>query len=53
MAVVELCLDVGDIPWDEVGEWPEVYDELEGGVKAGVPEAFDCVEWVAIIGAVE
>ena len=33
------------MPWDEEGEWPDVYEtELEGGVKAGVPEEFDWVE---------
>jgi len=39
---VELCLDVGDMPWDETGEWPEVYEtELDGGVNAGVPDEAD------------
>lgn len=39
---VELCLDVGDIPCEEDGEWPDVYEtELEGGVNAGVPEDVD------------
>lgn len=45
---VELCLETGDIPceigdmpWDELGECPEVYDmALDEGVNAGVP-AFD------------
>jgi hypothetical protein len=41
------------MPWDETGEWPEVYEtELDGGVKAGVPDVADWEEWVAIIGAV-
>jgi len=48
--VAELCLEDGDIPWDEVGDCPEVYECELDGVRAGVPE-FDC-EWVAIIGAV-
>lgn len=53
MAAAELFLEVGDIPCEDVGEWPEVYEtELDGGVKAGVPEELDCVEWVAIMGAV-
>lgn len=51
---VELCLEVGDMPWEETGEWPEVYEtELDGGVNAGVPEDVDCDEFVAIIGAPE
>ena len=40
------------MPCEEVGEWPDVYEtELDGGVKAGVPEEVECAEWVAIIGA--
>jgi hypothetical protein len=50
--VAELCLEVGDIPWEETGDCPEVYEWELDGVKAGVPEEFDCEEWVAIIGAV-
>ncbi len=42
---MELCLDVGDKPWEELGEWPDVYEtELEGGVSAGVPEDVDWEE---------
>lgn len=39
---MELWREIGDMPWEETGEWPEVYEtELDGGVRAGVPEALD------------
>lgn len=41
-AEVELCLEIGDMPWDDTGEWPDVYEtELDGGDNAGVPDEFD------------
>jgi len=39
---VVLCREIGDIPWEELGEWPEVYETaLDGGLNAGVPDALD------------